>query len=1122
MPAECSLYLAPGGAGKTAFAVELARAAARGLSAEPRVLVASYLQAASWRRRLARAGGALGVRVRTFDRLCADVLAAACRQAWVELSEPVEYRLLRAVVDATTLVDATPLVYYRSLTRSPGFTQVLERLIAELQAAGVGPAAFAAAVARLGDEPRLAEIAAVYTGYAAHLEQMGWTGHSGLGGLALAALAAQPDLAADWGWLVVDGFDTFTPVQLAFLQAIAGRAGHLVVTLTAARPSPAHGRLAETRQKLEHALGVAAVPLPSIALPAIPHPALSHLEANLFRPGAGRIEAGGALELLEAPERAGEARAALRWLRQRMLRDGIAPGELALLARTPGAYRPFILESAAEFGLPLRLAEGVPLRHNPAVAALLDLLRLALPLPGGSGELSLLPRLVVEAWRSPYFDWSAESGDDEPAPVDIRAGDAGALDAVARWGRVLGGLSQWREVLDDLAARPQEGEVCATGASWGTDEARGTDDERGVDAGVPTGEAAAALRDKLARFTRRLTPPAARLTYRAFVAWFESLIGGDPLPASQLPASRYAPPRSPPEERTSLQVVAQARRARPDLAERDLAALLALKDVLRGLVWADESLGNLPVDYAGFVGELTGALEGAQYLLPPRDEQAGILVAGVAAARGLPFRAVAILGLAEGEFPAAVREDPFLPDADRERLRDECGLPIRSSTESAEAQWFYEAAGRPRERLLLTRPLLADNGAPWPASPFWDEVVRLSDVKPVTVRETRDVPPAEIASWPELLEAAAYDLVAATPVAATPVAPTSVAATADGRTRPRPGGLAQEAARRAPQRWLAVLAAGEVFRRRARRPAGADANDGDLSAAAAELRERFGPTYFWSATRLEKHGACPYYAFAANVLGLSPREEPAIGLDVRQLGSIYHRILEQLYASAPNAGDLAELLARLPAVARAVLDDAPRRDGFRPDAWWPQSRAEIERNLRRTVQALETASQPEGWVSIAQELAFMNDRPLLIRDGEDTVRVRGFIDRVDAAPDGRLRVIDYKTPGPDDYKPEALAEGKKLQMAIYGLALRDALGHAAPVEGFYWHILKAVASPLTLATYPGGPEGAVADGVSAIWRAVRAARAGQFTPQAPAGGCPDYCPAAGFCWHYRARAWGEG
>jgi len=140
VPAECSLYLAPGGAGKTAFAVELARAAARGLSAEPRVLVASYLQAASWRRRLARAGGALGVRVRTFDRLCADVLAAACRQAWVELSEPVEYRLLRAVVDATTLVDATPLVYYRSLTRSPGFTQVLERLIAELQAAGVGPA----------------------------------------------------------------------------------------------------------------------------------------------------------------------------------------------------------------------------------------------------------------------------------------------------------------------------------------------------------------------------------------------------------------------------------------------------------------------------------------------------------------------------------------------------------------------------------------------------------------------------------------------------------------------------------------------------------------------------------------------------------------------------------------------------------------------------------------------------------------------------------------------------------------------------------------------------------------------------------------------------------------------
>ena len=84
--------------------------------------------------------------------------------------------------------------------------------------------------------------------------------------------------------------------------------------------------------------------------------------------------------------------------------DGCRPGEVALLARNVAPYRPFIQQTAAEFGLPIRLVDGLPLRENPAVAALLGLLQMALPNP--AGELSLPRRTVVEAWRSPYFDWS--------------------------------------------------------------------------------------------------------------------------------------------------------------------------------------------------------------------------------------------------------------------------------------------------------------------------------------------------------------------------------------------------------------------------------------------------------------------------------------------------------------------------------------------------------------------------------------------------------------------------------------------------------------------------------------------------------------------------------------------
>jgi hypothetical protein len=37
------------------------------------------------------------------------------------------------------------------------------------------------------------------------------------------------------------------------------------------------------------------------------------------------------------------------------------------------------------------------------------------------------------------------------------------------------------------------------------------------------------------------------------------------------------------------------------------------------------------------------------------------------------------------------------------------------------------------------------------------------------------------------------------------------------------------------------------------------------------------------------------------------------------------------------------------------------------------------------------------------------------------------------------------------------------------------------------------------------------------WQAVRAVREGRFPSHPPADGCPDYCPAAGFCWHYKPQ-----
>jgi hypothetical protein len=336
---------------------------------------------------------------------------------------------------------------------------------------------------------------------------------------------------------------------------------------------------------------------------------------------------------------------------------------VAIIARDVAPYCPFLQETAAEFGLPLRLAEGADLLTNPAVAALLSLLSLPV--------LDWPRRQVVDAWRNPYFDWSGVGAD------CIGDGDAERLDAAARVGLVIQGLAQWTEALDRLGQMKPATEAVA-------------EDEDLAPPEVPAGAEAAALRRKFEAFVARVKPPS-EATVRDYAAFVEKLIGDDPKLATRF--------RSPEEAvEGSLGVVARAWEA-VSTAQRDVAALRAFKDVLRGLVLADSVLGqacpersrrDAPIPYARFCAELRGAVEGTSYTVPPEPSVPTVLAAPVLGARGLSFRAVALLGLSEGEFPQAEQEDALLRESDRLTLRDR-GLLIEPQLQGDEVTFFYEA-----------------------------------------------------------------------------------------------------------------------------------------------------------------------------------------------------------------------------------------------------------------------------------------------------------------------------------------------------------------------------------------------------------------------------------------------
>jgi ATP-dependent helicase/nuclease subunit B len=271
-----------------------------------------------------------------------------------------------------------------------------------------------------------------------------------------------------------------------------------------------------------------------------------------------------------------------------------------------------------------------------------------------------------------------------------------------------------------------------------------------------------------------------------------------------------------------------------------------------------------------------------------------------------------------------------------------------------------------------------------------------------------------------------------------------------------------------------------------------------------DLSERFNADLGWSASRLESYGTCPFEFFVAHALELEPREEGEEGFDVRMLGSMLHKILEEHYGGA----DLHEAAGR-------VFAGAPAEYGFRPTALWTQQQAELTRTLEKTVEALDKASK--GHAPHTMEARFgMGNPSLVLRTSAGDVRLHGYIDRLDVAENGTLRVIDYKA-GSAAISATHLKEGRRLQLPIYALAARDALGLGEVSSGFYWHIQKAEASFLKLEKFEGGVDAAFATAVAHIGKYVAGIRAGHFEPKPPEEGCPSYCPAVNFCWRYKSK-----
>src|SRR5262249_61316108 len=115
------------------------------------------------------------------------------------------------------------------------------------------------------------------------------------------------------------------------------------------------------------------------------------------------------------------------------------------------------------------------------------------------------------------------------------------------------------------------------------------------------------------------------------------------------------------------------------------AEILAILDRLAGLdsVRANTSLGEFSQTFQHWLERCA--------VSAPLLNAAGVAALNATAARGQCFRALFILGLNEGVFPRAIREDAFLRDRDRETLERDLGFKVNQ-----------KLAGFDEEKLIFT------------------------------------------------------------------------------------------------------------------------------------------------------------------------------------------------------------------------------------------------------------------------------------------------------------------------------------------------------------------------------------------------------------------------------------
>jgi RecB family exonuclease/uncharacterized protein YidB (DUF937 family) len=352
------------------------------LERDPVLVVPTLDDVYAFERELCANGAILGADVMTFGGLFGTVATAGGAPPGAILT-PAQRLGAVAAAASGRRAEMGPL---RGSVAQPGFPPALERLLDELQGAGLEPANVEAAAGTLEGSAYLGDVATLFAGYARVRDGLGAVDPHVVAREAVELLRADPGF---WRRPVfLYGLDDLTRNQLDLIRALAP-----AVEVTVALPfERGHSALEQRNAALLEALG--GIGIDSVeetrADPAnTESPLLFHLERGFGAAEPPRLAADESLVFLRSAGERGEAEAIATEI-ARLLAAGTDPEQIAVVVRSPGRRGPLIASVLESYGIPTALEAEVPIPTTSVGGSLIALLEAVL----GTGRAAGLMRFL--------------------------------------------------------------------------------------------------------------------------------------------------------------------------------------------------------------------------------------------------------------------------------------------------------------------------------------------------------------------------------------------------------------------------------------------------------------------------------------------------------------------------------------------------------------------------------------------------------------------------------------------------------------------------------------------------------------------------------------------------------